>query len=61
MRIADRPTIPEDEWKPIAKARTEVAKLEEQRKQKGDDLDQLNKLIAKLTKEVADKRSAPCR
>ena len=37
---------------------SEIKRLQELRKKKGDDLDLLNGLIAKLTKEVADKQAS---
>ena len=39
----------------------EIKKLQEERKKKGDDLDLLNQHIAKLTKEVNDKRATNAR
>lgn len=39
----------------------EIKRLQEVRKKKGDDLDLLNEFIAKLTKDVADKRASNTR
>jgi len=40
---------------------SEIKRLQELRKKKGDDLDLLNEHIAKLTKDVADKRASNAR
>jgi hypothetical protein len=56
VRIADRPTIAEELWKPVARARAEVAKLEEQqkalKKKKPEDLDAQVAAIAKKIKAI---------
>lgn len=61
VRIADRPTIPEAEWKPIAKARAEVAKLEEQQKalkKKKPVPEDLDAQLATITKNIEDIKSS---
>ena len=40
---------------------SEIKRLQEVRKKKGDDLDLLNEFVAKLTKDVADKRASNAR
>ena len=46
---------------PWAQVPSEIKRLQELRKKKGDDLDLLNEHIAKLTKDVADKRASNAR
>ncbi len=46
---------------PWAQVPSEIKRLQEERKKKGDDLDLLNEHIAKLTKDVADKQASNAR
>ncbi|MEN8713910.1 MAG: DUF1549 and DUF1553 domain-containing protein [Verrucomicrobiales bacterium] len=63
VKLADRPTIPEDEWIPIAQARAEVAKLDEKQKalkKKKPAPEDLDNQIATLTKQIeAIKKGTP--
>lgn len=55
VKLASRPTIPEAEWRPIAKAREAVGKLEEQQKalkKKKPAPEDLEKQLAALTEKI---------
>jgi hypothetical protein len=55
VKLASRPTIPEAEWRPIAKAREAVAKLEEEQKalkKKKPAPEDLDQQIAALTEKI---------
>ena len=61
VKLADRPTIPEDEWLPIAHARAEVAKLDEKQKalkKKKPAPEDLDAQIAALTKQIESIKKA---
>ncbi len=61
VRLADRPTMPEDVWAPVAKARAEVEKLQNQQtalKKKKPKPEDLDAQLAALTKKIAAIKSA---